>query len=524
MEASIDPMLKRFFGSGPIEAGLEVGTDAGLSADEYIKIPKCCLKRVFYVESLANLNGMTVGGVFVPKEELGYVVAKVPDVVANLDAYDSDTMRFVFFGGGLFVKKLNASKEIDQLVGTDRLVSEVYCDQWTVDDIKSFLIVNDVTSAMVDNQRRPFFDACRLLSVMLGVGLTDHDKEWAIVENPPAGTVYEDSRVLDLLNMATDASTALCVRAAMFRKTKHATGGSLATGFAKKFLLQKQWPMKDNAEQKKSTTDFYKAVHASSPVAILAMIAPKDLGHFAIFSPLCGIRGAMKVHASVSLRVGGPDQVAGGSMVSDALVVLKMLKSENILPLIKNTSLLGPLGLQHKKLREAGFRAHNAYQYYSGFHPYKLAGAHVPFDQREPGCFPLVSELATIALTYYQGRTIANSPSLKTADASTEDASISALWKAISLMRKSAPRDIIMTYYGAMKGQDVAQVLAKVIEADDARFDTEKTELQNTINTALSSFDIPNFSIDLSSLTRQALIDSKENYEKIKEQILTGGE
>ncbi|KAK2723304.1 hypothetical protein QYM36_001829 [Artemia franciscana] len=209
-------------------------------------------------------------------------------------------------------------------------------------------------------------------------------------------------------------------------------------------------------------------------------------------------------------------------MVSDALVVLKMLKSENILPLIKNTSLLGPLGLSHRKLREAGFRAHNAYQYYSGFHPYKVEGAHVPFDQRDPGCFPLVSELATIALTYYQGRTIANSPSLRTADASSEDASVSALWKTISLMRKSAPRDIIMTYYGAMKGQDVAQVLGKVIEADDANFDTEKTQLQNTINNALNSFGIPNFNIDLSPLTRQALIDSKENYEKIKDQILTG--
>ncbi|KAK2723558.1 hypothetical protein QYM36_002037 [Artemia franciscana] len=122
-----------------------------------------------------------------------------------------------------------------------------------------------------------------------------------------------------------------------------------------------------------------------------------------------------------------------------------------------------------------GILAHNAYQYYSGFHPYKVEGAHVPFDQRDPGCFPLVSELATIALTYYQGRTIANSPSLRTADASSEDASVSALWKTISLMRKSAPRDIIMTYYGAMKGQDVAQVLGKVIEADDANFDTEKT-------------------------------------------------
>jgi len=121
--------------------------------------------------------------------------------------------------------------------------------------------------------------------------------------------------------------------------------------------------MKDNAEQKKSTTDFYKAVHAASPIALLAMIAPEDLGHFAVFSPICGLREAITVHASVKLRVSGPDQVAGGSMVSDSLVVLKMLKSENIIPLIKNVDQLGPFGELNKTLREARFRAHNAYGY-----------------------------------------------------------------------------------------------------------------------------------------------------------------
>ncbi|KAK2721797.1 hypothetical protein QYM36_003940 [Artemia franciscana] len=196
--------------------------------------------------------------------------------------------------------------------------------------------------------------------------------------------------------------------------------------------------MKDNAEQKKSTTDFYKAVHAASPIALLAMIAPEDLGHFAVFSPICGLRGAITVHASVKLR----------------------------------------------------------------------------FDQRDSSGYPLVWELATIALNYYKGRTIVNSPSLRTADASLENAGIASLWRSIALMRKAAPRDVIMTYYGAMKGEDVAQSLGRIVEADDAAFDNEKTQLENRINNALNSFALPKFTISLASLSRQALTDAKDSYEK----------
>jgi len=105
----------------------------------------------------------------------------------------------------------------------------------------------------------------------------------------------------------------------------------------------------------------------------------------------------------------------------------------------------------------------------------------VQFDQRDSSGYPLVCELANIALNYYKGRTIANSPSLRTADASSEDAGIASLWRSIALMRKAAPRDVIMTYYGAIKG-DVAQSLGRIVEADDAAFDNEKTQLENRIN------------------------------------------
>ena len=356
---------------------------------------------------------------------------------------------------------------------------------------------------------------------MLGVGLTNHDKKWKVIADPLDADVKscDQSRVQDVLQSATDASTVLCVRAAMFRKTKDASGGSIATGFAKKFLMQKQWPMKDRAEENRSTTDFYKSVHAASPVALLAMIALEDLGHFSVFSTPCGLRGAIMVHALVKLWVSGADQVAGGSMVSDSLVVLKMLKSEGIIPLIKNTDQLGAFRILHKTLREGGFRAHNAYQYYSSFHSKKSLGEAVHFEQRDASCHPLVCELATIAMTYYKGRTIANIPSLCNAGAASEDSGISSLWKSISLIRSSAPRDVIMTYYGAVKGEDVAAVLGRVVEANDAAFDNKKTQLQNHINRTLSAFELPNFQINLASLTRQSLDDAADVYEKIKDRL-----
>lgn len=142
------------------------------------------------------------------------------------------------------------------------------------------------------------------------------------------------------------------------------------------------------------------------------------------------------------------------------------------------------------------------------------------FDQRDSSGYPLVCELANIALNYYKGRTIANSPSLRTADASSEDAGIASLWRSIALMRKAAPRDVIMTYYGAMKGEDVAQSLGRIVEADDAAFDNEKTQLENRINNALNSFALPNFTISLASLSRQALTDAKESSEKIKDKLI----
>ena len=141
------------------------------------------------------------------------------------------------------------------------------------------------------------------------------------------------------------------------------------------------------------------------------------------------------------------------------------------------------------------------------------------FDQRDSSGYPLVCELANIALNYYKGRTIANSPSLRTADASSEDAGIASLWRSIALMRKAAPRDVIMTYYGAIKG-DVAQSLGRIVEADDAAFDNEKTQLENRINNALNSFALPNFTISLASLSRQALTDAKESSEKIKDKLI----
>jgi hypothetical protein len=58
----------------------------------------------------------------------------------------------------------------------------------------------------------------------------------------------------------------------MFRKTKHATGGSVAQGFAQKMITQMGWPFNDDAQKRKSTSDFYLSTHAASPVGLLAMI------------------------------------------------------------------------------------------------------------------------------------------------------------------------------------------------------------------------------------------------------------
>ena len=196
-----------------------MGTDAGLPGDEHIKIPTSCLKKVYYTLSNETFGDSFANRVFSPKTEVAFKVEKAPDDVTNLNAYSEAIQRFVLFGGGLYAKRLNVAGKLEQLQLTDNLVDTVYCEQWDHDDIKAFLCANDSTSSTVDNLRRSFFDACRLLSVMLGVGLTDHDKEWKVVEDPADGTVgaYEDSRVHNLLQYATDTSTALCVRAAMFR-------------------------------------------------------------------------------------------------------------------------------------------------------------------------------------------------------------------------------------------------------------------------------------------------------------------
>ncbi|KAK2703155.1 hypothetical protein QYM36_018296 [Artemia franciscana] len=86
MDAVIDPILKKFFSSGPIEAGLEVGTDAGLPGDEYIKIPECYNKRVFYFLSTETMDDLHIGTpeVFTPKEQVHFDVERVPADVANL--------------------------------------------------------------------------------------------------------------------------------------------------------------------------------------------------------------------------------------------------------------------------------------------------------------------------------------------------------------------------------------------------------------------------------------------------------
>jgi hypothetical protein len=189
------------------------------------------------------------------------------------------------------------------------------------------------------------------------------------------------------------------------------------------------------------------------------MISPKDTGHFGVINPYCGIRGTLKSLSSVSLRVVAPDQISGAAMISDSFVVLKMLRSEGLLPLLKNLDQLSSFSTDYAILRSAGFRAHNSYGYYIRYHPHSFGAPMQNFNQRNPGHWPLVCELAVIAKTFYRYRTISKSPSLQTAANSSEDSGIDNVWKSLSSLRAKAPSGLIASYYFSMKGSNVASDL-----------------------------------------------------------------
>jgi hypothetical protein len=418
--------------------------------------------------------------------------------------------------GRIWVLEKEGDNDFGELANDSNPVKSLSCEQWSADDYKAFLCVNRDASERVSDNNKRFFHACRLLSLLFGVGLTEHDKEWTVVDDPlkAAKDAIQDSEIAEMTKALRWVPTAVCVRAAMYRKTKHATGGSIAQGFAQKIINQMGWPYGDDAQKRISTSDFYSSTHAASPVALLAMISPKDMGHFGIINPLCGIRGTLKSLSSVSLRVVAPDQISGAAMISDSFVVLKMLRSEGLLPLLKNLDQLRSFSTDYFNLKSSGFRAHNSYGYYIRYHPDSAHASLADFNQRNPAHWPLVCELAIIAKRFYKYRTISKSPSLQTAANSSEDSGIDNTWKSLSSMRATAPSGLIASYYYSMKGSNVASSLQKLVESDitDEEFDEVKKDIEGTINRGLAPLGDPNLLFNLGLLKRNALASAYEKY------------
>jgi len=375
--------LQAIFGNGRGEAGLEVGADPGLPLDHHVRIPRSMIKpwcvRLMRPDKddgkevqEAYKKGLAATFKAQPKKtDKGKEKATDEDAVVVEDWDEANGPEYyqgkkgwvtageiVIHNGWLWIPKETFGTEIDLLA------YDFHISPMTEDDIANFVVVNTthINDAEFDEQTKLWIHAIRFWATGSGFVRTSTSKEYIITDNPT--NVPESARVAVgfIAEYSANAWTACAARAASWRKTNHATGGAVAAGFPRRWLQKMGYivPHQDRTEnariQRNATSAFYVATHAASVHAVLSLMAEDDSNHWAKINPSSGFIPDWEVHESAKIRMRPNTQVAGAAMVTDSVVVLKMLVREGLVPLLVNLDQVDALVNAHSVVVENGVR------------------------------------------------------------------------------------------------------------------------------------------------------------------------
>lgn len=446
----LDAAFKKVFSNGTGQVGLEVGNDPGLPVSDWVQIPKSMVKSVAF-RVHPDALGFWSPATFNPgAPAAGTQDRDIADPAAAARQYGwvfNDKATVVVAGGEKWAK-----------VGAERVrIDKAIQRHPTADDARNFYTVNlaAVRPTVLQPEERKMAHAVRFWSVVAGLVSGTKSREYTEVDDPPSQVDGSQDFAEYVVNFQAQALTACAARAGNWRKSNHATGGAIATGFAATWLRKEGFTAigADAREmetvQKRITDAFYVATHAVSVHAALALMAPADPGHWAEIVPKYGVYLDWDVMDSARIRLEGMTQVAGGAMVADSMVAVKMLIREGLGPLLNHRSQLGVLVAQHEALERAGVRGGVYAKWFMDGHPTGLTAE--PFSQKGQGADDLIGEIAWAATKYYATHTIGKSASLASAAAQLGNPEAESAWGSLAKSKSTMSASQIVAAYNVVK-------------------------------------------------------------------------
>lgn len=477
--ASLNRKLQSIFSNGRIQVGLEVGSDQGLSPEDYIRIPKSFRKPWAYSE-LAEPNHR-------------------PEASDSVDSLKGKSEWTIIKPGEKLVRIHLGKYYAVNPDGTSAVeMGSFHRDSSSVEEVKQFLSANvgHVRDSELTVEQVQWVHAIRFWSVVAGFVTGSKQREWEVVDTPSDTSNVADELVRIVVGYAESAMTACAARAANWRKSNHATGGDVAAGFTRRWLSKNdKWPTLPDMNARKNaqrltTTAFYTATHAACVHPILAMMSPTIEEHWALIEPCYGMIMSWDVLESTSIRISPKTQVAGTAIVVDSMVVLKMLVSEGLVPLLETVGKHSALVNAYKTVEEHGIRVASYASWFLNGHPTGISK--VPFAQKDSSFSDLVGELAVVGTIFYRGSTISESLALDNAVKQLASEGAKTRWNSLAKARKSASDETVMSVYTRVMGASASSALQMLSSDDPEEVKRGVKDYNNVIANVAASVGIDN--------------------------------
>jgi len=479
----INSALTKFYSNGVPQVGLEVGTDAGLSPDEYIRIPRSMVKRWVY---------RTPGAAVYDRKDTD----KVDNLIGKpgWTLPDAAKFRLVRVDDQWYVRDITTTDALG------KQIDDFYVDSADYDDLRRFIVANigHIRDDKIDVKHAWWVHSVRFWGTISGLVAGSKNKEYTVVDNPTGDLDQANEFADQIIDFCEPSLTAASARGVSWRKSSHATGGNICGGFPKRWLQQHNWwpsgnPTKEatvKQQMEVMTTTFYVATHAIAVHNVLAVMAGEDEGHWAEIDPRFGCTYKWDIMVSTKIRMAPKTQIAGAAMVVDAAVVLRMLVKARIVPLLENVDQHAALAALLKTVETYGVRAAVYAQWFLDGHPKGLTK--VEFNQKDPACADLIGELGAVAVHFFKDTTIGQSPALQNAAKQLASNTSVTQWTALGKKKTAAAPEMIQSVYNKIVG---ASGPADIVALDSNDVDSVRTAVvsaNETVRRIAEAFGISN--------------------------------
>jgi len=448
---AIDRALAKFFTNGRAEVGLEVGADPGLSGENYIRIP-----RSFTKASVCMVSGTRT--------------KQATDTFATLRGqagWEETGQNSIVVHDGNFYLQADGADARQQF-------TDIAIEAHTYDDIRKFIAANSghICEPEIMEENIWWVHAVRFWTVVTGLVCGSKQTEWVLVEDPTGDLTQHDEVAQRIVEFQDNALTAAAARVASWRKTNHATGGNKAAGFPRRWLSKNGfWTVSNDrnamsAANERYTKAFYIATHATCVHNALALMSPTDTNHWAKVNPKYGFLQRWDIRESTTIRMNPPDQVAGVAMVTDSMVVLRMLVAEGIYPMLESKNQTNALINAYATVRANGVRVASYASWFLDGHPDNHQ--RVPFNQKDATFSALVGELGAVARTYFKNSTIGESPALDNARQQLASETAKNRWSALARAKSAATNELVVRAYARVTGSATGDMFRNLASNDRA--------------------------------------------------------